>query len=288
MTSPSLSQTATRKFTIASWTGDVQAVGKIVEICSDLQADALRTLDQAFAASTDARKEAYLADYAGGTSELRVRFWEEHNRRLKETYARAMAMEMTASERKWSQEYRGEPEDVLQLIDPTDVVRLSIKLGRAYSPTISEGYALRVTMDRKFGVEVEAIAPTTGWVARAEGQLRTLLVGRRPWYSVLRNQYLLALIVFVPLLVISSVFMAEWLGSSSKPTTGEFLGSAFVFGVVSALVASLLTARIRNWLPAFELTPPGGRASGARKIALVGGVVAWLLASIVIPLLMLH
>jgi len=281
-------QSATRKFKIAAWTGNAQGMGKVIETCRGLQADALLAAQNRLSESESERKTMYINEYASWTglpAEATDQLWQERDQREREELSRRLALRMTAVERKWSQEYNGSPEEIMQQIDPTDVVKLAIEIGQPWSLSARDGYALSITMSRDTGVEVQVTAPSSGWVAQAEGQLRTLLMAGRPWYHFMQNIWWSVLIVWIPLMATIWSYQASRTNAPSSPlATPETVIILITIGVVIPILTNLLSAGIRKLLPAFELTGPGGQASGARKLAIAGSVGAWIVASVVIPL----
>lgn len=192
---------------------------------------------------------------------------------------------MKSVERRFEQEFSGEPANVLAAMDPGQVVRLSISVGKMYVAEHAGGFAMEIKFDRDDGCIVRALGPTGDWIVQVEGKLKHPISTRRPWYWWLRNEWLAGPLFAIPA-VVALVAIRANAASGENVAPGEWASFVFLFSVLGATVGTIAVALLRKLLPAFELVAPGEKARGGRILGLLGAAILWLTGSVVLPLML--
>jgi hypothetical protein len=284
MTTSGLRLKSSSKFKVDSWVGDVSAFSKVIEVCRQLQDEAIRLAQAKTRAEHERGKSAWLAEYAFVRDEgEREAKWEARLSEELDSIARALRLSMVSRHRRFDQELRGEPAEVLEALDLDDLSAVSLGLGSIYSTYGNGGFGLLVRFTQADGCEVQVVGPDNDWIVLANEKLRTQLRGRRPWYSFIRHPFVLIPLLLVPVLTISWGIVT-WVSDA----VGTEVAASFALLFLAVIVPGAtwgLSYGIRRLLPAFELLPLGVQAKGNRVLSLVFAAIAWV-GGIVIPLLL--
>jgi hypothetical protein len=278
-----LSTRARASLEFNAWVGDVAALGKVVDVCRDLAAEATRIAQLEVATVGGMDRDAFESIWGHETpGESRDR-WESRLSEEREELAQGLGLRMAGTQNRFKQEFVGEPEDVLAALNVSDVKSLSLKMGNQYTSYKSGGFGLDVNFDREAGCEVKLTAPDQNWLVLANERLRVVLKDQRPWYWFLRSLWVSVPLAFMPLFV---VLVSVTLSLPADAPAGEVsvAGVVAVFGLMATFYAAFgLAVVIRSKLPAFELVPVGKSARGGRAVSVSVAMLAWL-GGILIPI----
>lgn len=270
-----------------AWTGDRKEFDKLVSICRQIVDDARRRALAAIDRSPEARQRFIEVNEHAKTKTDKDRVWQHRVENLERDAAGSIRLSMRARHRKFEQEMSGDPSEVLEALEPSDIVKLGIGMGVPYSNSPAyntSGYGLQLDFDVREGVNVSISGPESDWVILASEKLKSSLIVRRPWYW-----WLLKEMVVGP--IVSGTF-ALTVGLSITPilinARDSILSAVFatlMLTVIGVTVGLGTAASIKKVLPSFELLEPGERAKGARVMGVVTAVVLWVVSSVAIPVL---
>ena len=278
-------QKATGSFTVGAWTGDREALLRVVKLCRDLEARAKRDREDELVATSSERKVAFAKIFTHLDAKGLGSRWEAHEAEELADSRRDLTLRMRATEMKWDREYSGDPDDVMQEIDLGQVVKISLSLGGSYVPLSAGGISMELDFNRASGCVVRASAPRSDWVVLVDGQLRPLLAERRPWYWWLLNASAAPLVLAVPFFATSLAWLKSMPHEKPIPVSSWILIGGLL--AASAIFVGLgVFYLMRRVLPAFELLPTGQEARGSKRLGMVLGVIVWVVGVIVVPLVL--
>ncbi|MBD8012810.1 hypothetical protein H9633_10930 [Microbacterium sp. Re1] len=259
------------------WAGDLRALRGLVKTADEL-ADYVRDKRQAVieTGKNERRREAHESWAFMGEEAADAR-WIEGERDLLEKFDRASAVVLEVEQRRWALVSSGDPESVMADIDdPSDVRRIKIELAERYSALLG-GYRLTIELDER---RVQAVfeGPEAHWIDLVGTRLSGQLKRQRPWYWWFRSNVALW-VVGVPVWLVGLI-LTLWLTNNGVELLAA-LGVNLVFVMLFSAVPIRLIQRL---VRPFELVEDGEKVKTARRLKVVGSVVAWVVASIVLPI----
>lgn len=278
---PTLLKRSQQRFVFLAWVGDRQEFDKLVVVCLEVVDDAKKRAMSAVDRSPEARTRAlqeykYLDTKAKQDQKWAVLLGREEGRA-----AAGIVLRMTARQRKFDQEFAGDPDDVLAAIDQSELKRVTLEMGSTFSALSlfqTSGYGLQLVFDVKDGVRVELSGPDSDWVILGTEKLKSALGTGRPWYWPALLQGLVMAAVAFPFSIA--------VGVSLLSSLDEY-PSVIVLSVLASLTGIAIgfwaTVAVKRALPAFELLEPGLKAKGSRVIGVLATTILWLAATIAIP-----
>jgi len=258
------------------WVGDLEDFRRIVSACRELETEATRIAHTE--ANLERGRDLYLSGYFGSPSEGNAS-WKQHLASEKIGISEALELRMTSTQFRFSQEFKGSPESVLDKVDFDDLKSVSLKIGSPYSRFETGGFELSLSMDKTDGGSVHAAAPQSDWLILVDGKLKGMLRARRPWFWFVRRN------AFLVLAIASTLSLAAISALQTIPRgtiDANAAGLIFLLIVGGMLATGGAIAGIRRLFPAFELHKAGGAARGAQVLKRVAAAVAWV-AAIVLP-----
>lgn len=269
---------STQKLVVLAWTGDRRNIEKLISVCGELVQDA-RTRALATVDRSDSARDRYLSGNSYlQTKAQKTQAWIKELETRDSSAIDRIELQMKAHHRRFQQEIEGYPSDVLAAIEPSELVKLSLRMGSIHS---GAEYGLEVVLDTAYGATVQLSAPESDWVILGVEKLKANLLACRPWYWRLLNDSVVGTVVA------STFFVAVVAPMSFRSDAFTDIILVVFFAMVVAVPVGLgATGLIKRLLPPFELLEQGVRAKGSRVIGAVGAVVLWIAGSIAIPILL--
>lgn len=264
-----------------AWAGDVgslrgliKAAGEVAEYVRDKRRVALD-------ASRVERREQFEDSYSYLPDERREAAWIKQEEATYDKLASATKLVMAVHQNRWNLERSGDPESILaEIDDPADVREVDITFADRWSRALG-GYDFRINLDtRQSNAWFEG--PEAAFVDLAGARLANELRRQRPWYWWFRASWFIW-IVAVPGAVAGFLFGA-WLQRNGASLLEGLLSQLLIQAILIAGPYLLL----RRLVLPFELVPEGKSAPSGRRFKIVGGVITWVIASLVIPIVLAY
>jgi hypothetical protein len=265
-----------------AWSGDKERLGRLTrimdglieqrreQVTDEVVKSTLNEVEQVADRMTPEEYRSIVGNLAGSRSERARERWSS---------------EMTATEPDLWQTLQGEPNNVIEEIDPSFVDRLEI--AAPADPTAPVRAVVR--MSKSEGCSLEGRGNDPAWVSSAGDALVSEIKRGVPRWGWLRwpRAGLLYFIVAIPITIALLRLLAALLSVSNESQSNQD-SSAFLdwlLGTVVIAFPSLWIAGGISWLarrvlPGFEITPAGGTPRGMRVLGFIGGLVLSFLLSI--------
>lgn len=267
------------------WEGDLRHLMNVVSLCRELEASARTEIEAEHLRTTASRTKQYFESRKFLSRENDLPIWEKANQDDLAERLEKHVLSMSTVEKAFNRKLSGDPDEVIQNIDPSDVRKIELSMGSTYWP---DHYAFSLSFDRQDGCKLVVSGPTSDWVIRVSGKLKGALEKQRPWYRWLRLYRFSVPIFYIPIECFY-IWLHLFEGTHGKNISDANLALFFVSSVlVAPAVAYWLTEGLKKILPAFELSAEGRPTRVALLIKLLGRIVAWATAALIIPLVILY
>jgi hypothetical protein len=278
--SVNVEQSNTDSFSIDTWVGDLDSFRQILTVCRELEAKAKADYRGQRMNSEGHRKEQYFRENSYLGADTREAAWSNREQFDEQRALNSYDLSMTAVEQKLDHKVSGSPDDVMRMIDVSDLKTVSLAIGSVYSNDV-EGVLIHFERDR--GCTVKISSPRNEWVHVATGKLKPLLSKHRPPYWWLRQVRYSFLLFAVPLFAMLMALLVH--GTHHPYKSGELTVVSLAVMTVCCLIGAGIGEGVRNLLPAFELIEKGQKAKGSKRIGLVLAPATWLLG-VIVPLVL--
>jgi hypothetical protein len=195
------------------------------------------------------------------------------------THRNSAELIMEATVKAYGERLEGTPEQVVALLDrPQDVKAIRLTVRHAIWDTTGNGFRLVLDKD---GATATITGETRDWIDLAKTKLERTLLLQRPWYYWTHTWWF-GIFLLNPILALGTVVIASrGFHIDLAPTVNWILVL-----IPETIVYSTLYFGWARLLPKFELFRTGERNRGTRTTAVLGGVGAWIIGSIVVPLIL--
>lgn len=253
------------------WVGDTNQFLRLIAACEELATSRREDITRAHQKSETARKKDFLEDNEWLPKEQAKAAWEDRNSRDLEDELSGADLKMDVTLKIYDEQLSGSPRDVLAELDrPSQVKAMTLRMGSdSYSSTVSGRTGFRLVADSE-GMNVITFGSSRDWLDFASAKLQRIIREQRPWY------FWMARLWFQ---IVVGVLLATGWVLFLIPVGGQWY---FIPVFITSILNAILWRRI---IPMFELLSPGARARGSRAIGLVVTVGAWVVASVVIPIM---
>ncbi|KAA9110374.1 hypothetical protein [Microbacterium rhizomatis] len=272
-------QEARGEVTQGIWVGDPDALYRLVKAVGDIRDYARQQQLAELVDGIATRRGKFDVDYAWeADDESRQRRWLALEANLRSEVESISAITMKAKQKRWSLQHSGEPQDVIADMDVEDVTEIEIAFGEGYNSLVSK-YMLVVTLDER-RANAQFRGPEPIFVDLAAKRLEEEFRRQRPWYWWLDEGP--GALVLLAMAAITSAILGVWMFNLGFPP----IGTTGILSVVVVGLFSLAVWGVRKMVKSFELVKDESQAAGRRRFKIAGIVIAWVAATIVIPLIL--
>lgn len=258
---------------------------RIVSLCRELEASARTEIEAEHIRAAESREKQFFDSRPYYSREKDLSAWEKENQDSLTGTLENHVLIMSTVEKAFDTKVSGDPDEVIQNIEPADVRKIELSMGSIYRES---DFAFNLIFNSEDGCKVVASGPTSDWVILVKGKLKGTLEQKRPWYRWLRLYQFSMPMFYIPLQCFV-IWFYLFSGTHEKKVSDSSLALLLLSNFTTVPIAIFwLAVGLKKLIPAFALSAQGRPTRVALRIKRIGKILGWTITAVLIPLAFLY